>query len=130
MARLDIYSGSVRKEERSHPTVRDWISDGEGNIRIRMKMDERETEWQGRASGSKKWEPLHEQKLTDLSQYYEPLGFGERTDELLVSKLHEGRAALWVRRSRAWSAASLAWLIPSASSGVANLTLCGFSIVT
>ena len=95
VARLDIYSGSVRKEERSHPTVRHWISDGEGNIRIRMKMDERETEWQGRASGSQKWEPLHEQKLTDLSQYYEPLGFGERTDELLVSKLHEGRAALW-----------------------------------
>ena len=95
VAHLDIYSGSVRKEERPHPTVRDWISDGEGNIRVRMKMNERNIEWQGRAYESSKWKSLHKHKITDLSHYYEPLGFGERTDELLVMKLHEGRVALW-----------------------------------
>ncbi|MEE3326816.1 MAG: S9 family peptidase [Myxococcota bacterium] len=96
VARLDIYKGTTRTVERPHSTVRDWMADGEGEIRLRQKLNKREIEWQARASGSGKWKTLHEERLVDLSQSYLPLGFGEGADELIVSKYHEGKNALWV----------------------------------
>ena len=95
VARLNIHSGTTRIVERPNSQVRHWMADGEGEIRVRQKLNKREIEWQARASGIGKWKTLHEEKLVDLSQHYAPLGFGEGPDELIVIKHHEGKAALW-----------------------------------
>jgi len=95
VSRLNIYSGRSRDQERSNSTVRHWISDGHGKVRVRMKMSKRKIRWEGRSSGSKKWKLLHEEELTDLKQYYHPVAFGESRNELLVSKRHDGKVALW-----------------------------------
>ena len=95
VARLNIYSGTTRPVERSHGSARGWMTDGKGDVRVRMMMNRVKIKWQARKSESQSWDTLHEEKLSDLSQHYRPLGFGEGTDELLVARLHEGKVALW-----------------------------------
>ena len=60
-----------------------------------MSLTEREVDWRYRIAAEKKWRPLHESKITDLRDIYQPVGFGSDPNQLLVFKPFEGRLALW-----------------------------------
>jgi dipeptidyl aminopeptidase/acylaminoacyl peptidase len=96
VSRLDIYSGALGTEERVRSSVRQWMTDGRGNPRLRFFMDDRECRWQYRLAGEKKWRLLRKWALTDVGSVYEPAGFGDDPNLLLVLKPHEGRVALWL----------------------------------
>ncbi len=95
VSRLDTYSGSLKTEARTRSYVRQWMTDGRGNLRLRFFIKNREYRWQYRLAGEKKWRLLHERKHTDIDTFYEPAGFGDDPNRLLVRKPHEGRLALW-----------------------------------
>ena len=92
VALLNIYSGAVSKKERSKSGVGRWMSDSQGDIRVRK----RGREWQVRAPGGRKWKRLNKTEGTNpVVPAYTPLGFGDGANELFVAKPHEGRLALW-----------------------------------
>jgi dipeptidyl aminopeptidase/acylaminoacyl peptidase len=97
VAILDIYTGRVRKVQSARKATYDWITDGRGAIRLRLKIDKRERRWDYRLSGEKKWHLLDRAKHTDFTTTpsYQPVGFGEDPNQLLVLKPHEGRLSLW-----------------------------------
>jgi dipeptidyl aminopeptidase/acylaminoacyl peptidase len=95
VSRLDIYSGGMETEARTRSYVRQWMTDGRGNLRLRFFFTKQDYRWQYRLAGEKKWRLLHEWKRSDIDAFYEPEGFGDDPNRLLVRKLHEGRLALW-----------------------------------
>ena len=94
--RLNIESGSTIVEERPYSSVGTWMTDKQGKVRIRARSNGREFKFEARAEGTRNWHLIHEQKLSDLHQRYEPISFGEEPNDLFVRKPHEGRQALWL----------------------------------
>jgi dienelactone hydrolase len=97
VSRLDIYTGSESRKLSPRRSIRSWMSDGRGTVRLRRKLDERLTRWDYRLAGESSWHRLHESKHADYAtaERYYPVGFGEDPNQLLVLKPHEGRLALW-----------------------------------
>ncbi len=95
VSRVNIYTGKITTEERVRTGVREWISDGRGTVRLRQYMSTSDSKWYFRLAGAKKWQLLHESKMTDIDDDYYPLGFGADRNALLVYKPHQGRLALW-----------------------------------
>jgi len=92
---LDIYSGSTGSAVEKHGGFVGWISDNRGSARLYWYMSEDQFRWKYRLAGEGKWRLLDRAKMTDLDHDYEPLGFGEDPNRLLVLKPHDGRLALW-----------------------------------
>jgi dipeptidyl aminopeptidase/acylaminoacyl peptidase len=93
---LDIYSGSTGSAIEKHAGFVHWITDGRGSPRLYRYMSEDQIRWSYRLSGKKKWHLLDKWKMTDLDHDFQPIGFGEDPDKLLVFKPHDGRSALWL----------------------------------
>jgi len=92
---LDIYSGGTGSAIERHSGFVSWISDGRGFPRLYRYVTKDQIRWSYRRSGEKKWRLLDKAKMTDLDHDYEPIGFGDDPDRLLVRKPHDGRIALW-----------------------------------
>jgi dipeptidyl aminopeptidase/acylaminoacyl peptidase len=92
---LDIYSGGTGSAKERHSGFVHWISDGRGLPRLYRYVTQDQIRWSYRLSGKKRWHLLDKYKMTDLDHDFQPLGFGEDPDRLLVFKPHEGRLALW-----------------------------------
>jgi dipeptidyl aminopeptidase/acylaminoacyl peptidase len=95
VSKLNIYSGSLKTAEGVRSSVYGWMTDGRGDPRLRFLIGERDYRWQYRLKNEKKWRPLHEWKHADIEEDYQPIGFGDDPNLLLVLKRHEGRIALW-----------------------------------
>jgi dipeptidyl aminopeptidase/acylaminoacyl peptidase len=95
VVRLDIYKGSTKPMARARDDVREWMSDGRGALRLRMSLSERRLRWWYTLAGEGKWRRLHDRAVTDLENIYEPVGFLDDPNSLLVFKPSDGRVALW-----------------------------------
>jgi dipeptidyl aminopeptidase/acylaminoacyl peptidase len=95
VSKLDVYSGKLRTAERVRSSVYGWMTDGRGDPRLRFLIGDRDYRWQYRLVGEKKWRPLHEWEHADIEEAYQPIGFGDDPNLLLVLKPHQGRIALW-----------------------------------
>ena len=95
VSELDIYNGRTKKRENVHSQALAWVSDGRGIPRLRFLYKDRKSVWQARRSGETEWRTLHESVHEDFNDRYEPLGFGEDPDELLLLRRYEGRVALF-----------------------------------
>jgi dipeptidyl aminopeptidase/acylaminoacyl peptidase len=92
---LDIYTGSTDSAVEKQGGYTGWISDGRGAVRLYWYMSADQFRWHYRVSGQRKWRRLHKSKMSDLDDDFDPIGFGEDPNRLLVLKPHEGRIALW-----------------------------------
>jgi dipeptidyl aminopeptidase/acylaminoacyl peptidase len=92
---LDIYSGGTGSAVEKHSGFVSWITDGRGFPRLYRYVTKDKIRWSYRRSGEKKWRLLEKAKMADLDHDYEPIGFGDDPDRLLVRKPHDGRLALW-----------------------------------
>lgn len=95
VSKLDIYSGGIETLVRTRSGVREWLSDGRGTPRLRFYRTEEKNRWSYRRPGEAKWRTLHESKVTDPGEPYQPVGFGLDPNRLFVIKPYEGRLALW-----------------------------------
>ena len=95
VSKLNVYSGRLGTRERERSSVHAWMTDGRGQLRLRFLVGKRDYRWQYRRSGEKKWHVLREWDHEDIDVSYQPVGFGNDPDLLLVLKPHEGRIALW-----------------------------------
>ena len=96
LTNLNIETGAMIAKQSPRHDVRRWISDGKGELRIRMKVNSRRVRWEGRTAGNQEWHLLDERPLGDGSQEYWPIGFGEGANDLFFIKAHEGKQALWM----------------------------------
>jgi dipeptidyl aminopeptidase/acylaminoacyl peptidase len=95
VSRLNIYTGAMDTEDRRIPRVYEWISDGHGIPRLYMSVGRDTTRWYVRDTPEADWSLLHETPLTDLTDAFTPLGFGEARNELLLFDNLNGRRALF-----------------------------------
>ena len=95
LKRLDIYSGGTEGVIEKLLGGGAWLTDGRGIARLFLDVGKYDLRWRYRRSGERKWRDLHAWKRTDIYHVYDPVGFGEDPDQLLVLKPHDGRAALW-----------------------------------
>jgi dipeptidyl aminopeptidase/acylaminoacyl peptidase len=72
-----------------------WQTDGRGSVRLFLYTGKYDRRWRYRRSGESVWRDLHEWKRTDIRHVYDPVGFGDDPDRLLVFKPYDGRVALW-----------------------------------
>jgi dipeptidyl aminopeptidase/acylaminoacyl peptidase len=94
VSRVNIYDGKAEAVERVRASVREWLSDGHGQPRMRMRMTQAHYVWEYRLPDDNDWQELYESRPGDDEDFY-PLGFGEDRDVLLVMKPNLGRLALW-----------------------------------
>ncbi len=92
---LDIYSGGMGSAIEKLLGSGGWRTDGRGSARLFFDAGKNENRWRYRRSGESKWRELDEWKRTDAHHVYDPIGFGEDPDQLLVLKPQDGRVALW-----------------------------------
>jgi len=93
VGKLDIRSGRLKSVVRSRVNARYWVTDGSGRLRVRLLQDERGIEWQYRRSDDEKWRRLEKTEYGDRIDF-DPVGFGEDQDRLLVFEPNRGRIAL------------------------------------
>jgi len=93
--KLNIYTGRLRIVPTTGDSVRDWMTDGHGEVRLAKSITKRIERWRYRVAGESKWRLLHESKIVDISDRYNPGGFGDDPNQLFVYKPFEGRIALW-----------------------------------
>ncbi len=92
---LDIYTGATDSAIEKLLGGGGWMTDGRGTARLFLYTGKYDNRWRFRRSGETEWRDLHEWKRTDVHHSYDPVGFGEDPDRLLVFKPHDGRVALW-----------------------------------
>jgi len=92
---LDIYSGGTESAIEKLLGGGTWLTDGRGSVRLFLDVGKYDLTWRYRRFGEGEWRDLHEWKRTDVRHAYEPIGFVDDPDQLLVLKPHEGRVALW-----------------------------------
>jgi dipeptidyl aminopeptidase/acylaminoacyl peptidase len=92
--RLNVYSGELfQTAERT--TAHAWLTDGHGIPRLYGRMGAKLRRWFVRDTSDSRWSLLQETDITDLSDQFTPLGFGDNRDELLFLDAHDGRTALF-----------------------------------
>ncbi len=94
LSRLDIYSGKLSRVIRPRSDVQDWMTDGNGVPRVRLRWTPDERVWQHRAPGEARWETVTRDEPDRASQGYLPVGFGDDPALLLGFKSIDGRIAL------------------------------------
>lgn len=94
LARLDIHAGRLKTIQRPRGNIREWLSDGHGNARVRQYVSERLIRWEFRDEQANRWEPLFQQEMTDLDALYQPIGFSADPERILLYCRHGGLVAL------------------------------------
>lgn len=94
VGKLDVRTGGLKKVVRSRTNARHWLTDGSGQLRVRLLQDDKGIEWQYRRSDdSRKWRTLAKYDYGARIDF-DPVGFGEDRDRLLVFEPSKGRIAL------------------------------------
>ena len=94
VAKLDVHSGELVPHTPARDAAYHWMSDGRGRLRLRFLIREREYAWQHRPAAGGGWRTLREWDQSQPGDF-DPIGFGDDPDELLVLRAHQGRTALW-----------------------------------
>jgi dipeptidyl aminopeptidase/acylaminoacyl peptidase len=113
IARLDIYSGTTGMVIANRENVHHWVSDGHGSPRLYRYHSEDKISWSYRLPEEDSWHEFHEARTTDDDDF-DPAGFSENADELLVLKPLEGHIALWALDLRHNLKARLVYAAPDA----------------
>jgi dipeptidyl aminopeptidase/acylaminoacyl peptidase len=93
VSQLDLSSGALRRLVSSTPPIREWLSDGRGNVRLGLAHNGSSTAALYTLQNGE-WKVFREQSLRD-PQAVGPLAFGEDHDVLYVLRHHEGRVGLF-----------------------------------
>lgn len=91
VSQLDLSSGALRRLISSTPPIREWMSDGRGNVRLGLAHDGGMAALYTLQNGE--WKLFREQSLRD-PQAVGPMAFGD-DDILYVLRHHEGRVGLF-----------------------------------
>lgn len=97
VSRLNIYSGRAYTDQRVRKGTYAWLADGAGNPRLRRTTTNSHQRWWVRQTPDGSWRELKSIPLTDLSETFEPVGFGATQDELLFFTKHNGRRSLFAQ---------------------------------
>jgi len=95
LADIDINTANLTNIKRRQRSAFNWITDGHGNPRLRDYIDRSFRRWYVTDAKGWEWDVLHEVKIDDYSDSFQPFGFGENPDELLYFDDHNGRQALF-----------------------------------
>jgi len=95
VARLNIETGRMQRELRERDDTRGFVSDGRGEIRLRRDTNTRRSRWQYRLAGDPEWHLLRESDMSDVQDFWLPVGFGSDRNKLMVLKPHDDRVAFW-----------------------------------
>jgi dipeptidyl aminopeptidase/acylaminoacyl peptidase len=94
VVKLDIYSGSIVSVIADRENVGEWLSDGRGSPRLYQYYDGKIEKWYYRLSDNNGWNLLHKSKVGD-NDSFEPVGFGDSPDQLMIMKPDGEHQALW-----------------------------------
>ena len=94
LSRLNVYTGRLSRVRRSRDHVRQWITDGSSNARLRLKWKEDERIWQHRKPDESKWETLSKTRPGEEGDEFQPIGFGDDPNRLFAYRRVDGRRAL------------------------------------
>ena len=102
LQRVNIYNNHSDTIAWGREFVDGWMTDGHGEPRIRMIDGEDRTRWDYTLAGSEDWNKLYEiehdkDHPIDLTNYFEPAGFGDNPNLLYFFKPFNGHRALWQR---------------------------------
>ncbi|MDJ0926198.1 MAG: alpha/beta fold hydrolase [Gammaproteobacteria bacterium] len=97
VAKLNIYDGSVGLVIRPRAGIREWLTDGHGEPRVRMYLSPKTLRWDYRPANERKWQLLHERPIEDRHDTFLPIGFGATRQELLVLQPYNNRLSLFAR---------------------------------
>jgi dienelactone hydrolase len=91
---IDIYSGKFTEVVHEHPPLRQFISDGQGAVRLGYGAQAAELSYKARLAGSNEWMLLSEFKAFDPKAPLRPLAVNAG-NKMFARGNDQGRQALW-----------------------------------
>lgn len=97
VAALDIHTTRINWVKRPRASLSGWMTDGHGELRVRVRDEPNAWVFEGRAVGSNQWNAFGTYSKTEfLGVSDEPEGFLEERNDLVVRRWVDGMAELWV----------------------------------
>jgi dipeptidyl aminopeptidase/acylaminoacyl peptidase len=113
---LNIRTGKMKLRQRSHPPVRSWITDPQGNVRIGFSISGTVEGYFARRAGESELRRLSKFEAFTRERVFEPIAVtAEDPDKVYALSSAEGRTALWVMDLRESSDPELVYAHPAVS---------------
>lgn len=90
---LDIYNSRLGTAAVDTKYAMAWLSDGHGELRLRLMSISQKPRWEIHDPGSIEWNLFHEGE--DRTDSFQPVGFGDNSNSLMVLDNYQGRRALY-----------------------------------
>jgi dipeptidyl aminopeptidase/acylaminoacyl peptidase len=92
---LNVYSGQLRLRVRERQPIRDFRSDGRGNVRLGSGFEGKDFYYFARLADDSSWIRLEKFKAFSEGDRFTPIAITPGTNKMYASGPHEGRDALW-----------------------------------
>jgi len=95
LSRLNIDTGRLSRVMKPRNHVRQWITDGSSEARLRLKWKMNDARvWQHRRPGETRWEEISSVRAGEDDAGFQPIGVGDDPARLLLFRRVDGRMGL------------------------------------